>query len=592
MTLIATIQDQPNGPAAPDLTQRATRLSFTTNEHGFESGAFSAPLSLLAAFIRYDRAGLPNMLISDGAARAFEGRVEDTTIRGDGIDLTALGYSQALKDVPYTAMWSVTKLDTFAPIWLASTAAGPTTNRKFTIDAATGQINIGLVKNSIYAAGERGQLQYTIPNGSARQISGAQFDYAFLGSANVTLKVSRWNVSATYPYFTYVADVLSLAGTGALQTGSVFTGVAVCDILSFGLETALHNYAGETGAEYVRFSNIRIVTDNQVGAVTTLTLARTNGSPVTCTVGSTANMYVGQRLIISGGGKSESVVVISIPSGTTFTANVVNAPGGGYPIGTNVSAFVIYANQIVKDVLAKTRAVNATQLSAATTLIQSPGRDLLDETYEDRYGADVLDYLAGLGDTQATPRRWAWGVFENQQLFFWPEGTNSRAWYVDISDLELQKTITNLINSVYATYQREDGATLRSAIASNSASVTRYGVTRRTMVEASTTNVTQATTLRDATLADGATPPPRFGITFDRIYNAAGAVVSPWVPRAGDTITIRNLPPTLSVDVDRLRTFRIARTTCDLIARTLTVEPTTPLPSVNALLARAAKESS
>ena len=583
MTLTATIQNVVNGIAAPDLTQRATKLTMSSNEHGYESCSLSAPLSLAAAFQRYDRPGLPNALITDGAAVAFQGRVEDTTIHGDGIDLTALGYSQVLKDVPYTAMWSVSGLETYRPQW----NAGTTTNRKWTLDTDNATLNVGLVKNSIYALAERGELYYQIPNGSARQILGISFDFAFLASANVTLRCSLYNA----PY-TFVGNAISIVGTGALQTGSrllnvISAGFSACDIAAFGLEaTTAHVYAGETGAEYATISNIRIVTID-VRVSTTMTVARTNGAGVTITVGSTANMYVGQRIILgAAGGNSESVIVLSIPSGTTFTATVINAPGGGYPIGTVVRAFLVYADEIAKDVLSSARAANPTQLNSSTALIQSPGIDLLDETYEDQYPADIFDYLVGLGDTHTPlPRRWTWGVYEDQKLFFAPEGTNARAWFVDISDLELQRTIANLVNSAYAVYQDANGIAVRSPTQTDTASVARYGLTRRQAVESSTTNASQATTLRDTTIVDGANPPPRFGITFDKVYNAAGAQVAIWLPRPGDTITIRNLSPTVSVDVDRLRTFRIARSICDLIARTLTVEPIIALPHVSVLLA-------
>src|SRR4051794_29476278 len=72
--LTLTIQDQPNGIALPDLTARLTRAVFSTNLHGDEAVQVSAPMSLSAAFQRFDRAGALHALITDGAATPFQGR--------------------------------------------------------------------------------------------------------------------------------------------------------------------------------------------------------------------------------------------------------------------------------------------------------------------------------------------------------------------------------------------------------------------------------------------------------------------------------------------------------------------------------------
>ncbi len=57
--------------------------------------------------------------------------------------------------------------------------------------------------------------------------------------------------------------------------------------------------------------------------------------------------------------------------------------------------------------------------------------------------------------------------------------------------------------------------------------------------------------------------------------------------RAGDTVVIRNLPPTLSTEIDRIRIFRITRTEYDPVRNTVTVEPEAPIDSLEALLAQA-----
>jgi hypothetical protein len=257
----------------------------------------------------------------------------------------------------------------------------------------------------------------------------------------------------------------------------------------------------------------------------------------------------------------------------------------GAAAGVTVQGFVVYADEIVKDIVSAVSTQNSTQLLPDTSQVTSPALDLFDEVYEDAVPRDILDHLITLGDNATIPNQWEWGVTGLRQLYYRVAGAVAQTWYVDVSGIQVQRSLEQLANSVYAVYQDASGRTLRGAVSTDSASVTRFGITRVTPAAASTTSLTQANVLRDATLADDADPPPRFGLTFSAVYNSVGGRVPLWMPRAGDTIVIRNLPPTISVNIDQIRSFRIARTSCDLIARTLTIEPLVPLPSVQALIA-------
>ena len=102
--------------------------------------------------------------------------------------------------------------------------------------------------------------------------------------------------------------------------------------------------ATETDAAYIKITNLRVVGSAANRINTTFTVNRAAGVAVTATVGSTARMYVGQRLFISNvaGTVSESVIVLTVPTGTTFTATFVNA----YVIGDTVQAHVVYADEV------------------------------------------------------------------------------------------------------------------------------------------------------------------------------------------------------------------------------------------------------
>jgi hypothetical protein len=299
-----------------------------------------------------------------------------------------------------------------------------------------------------------------------------------------------------------------------------------------------------------------------------------------------ANIYVGQQLqiqsgVFTGPTPSTSLVVTAITS-TTFTAVFPT----GLPAGVSVQAHVVYADEVVKEVQQGIAAFNATQLSSSSVLIQSPAVDLVNALYEDRVIGEVLDYLAGLGDTQATPRQWEWGVGANRLLYYRPQGSAARTWYIDVSDLDVQRSIDGLFNSVYAAYQDAHNRTIRPTASADSASISRYGVTRRLAINANTGSSAQAAIQQAAALADNKDPRPRSGVTISRVFDASGARWPLYAPVAGDTMVIRNLSPTLSTAIDRVRIFRLTRTEYHADSDTLVIEPESPLPSLSALLAR------
>jgi hypothetical protein len=111
--------------------------------------------------------------------------------------------------------------------------------------------------------------------------------------------------------------------------------------------------------------------------------------------------------------------------------------------------------------------------------------------------------------------------------------------------------------------------------------VTRYGA-----ITAQTTSSTQATTVRDASLQDNKDPKPRVGLTFSALYDASGGRWPNWAMRAGDTVTIRNLPPTSSTTIDRIRTFRVSETSYDVDTDTIAPTPEESLPTLDFLIAR------
>lgn len=582
MGLNFSIYDAPNGSLVADYSARARDLVFATNDHGFAECHGFVPLSLADAFRLYDRPGTPHLVISDSGQLIFEGRVEDVNIARGGVTFGALGYSRAMGDAPYTAMWSNASVADWRPLTGDDVTGG--TPERFEMDTQN-RLYITPQKNSTQANTNIGAIGYQIPDGSSRSIVGISFDYSFTAPVNWQARFRRGDAN-----FGTLTDPWTLNGTGAAQTGAVHFTLTACQSMQFFLffNAAAAVFAGETGSAFLKITNVRLVTSITNRIAVAFTANRAAGVNVTATVASTARMYVGQSVQVSNiaGTVSESVTVLSIGSGTQFNATFVNA----YVIGDVVQAHVIYADEIAKDLVSTISTLNSAQLQTSTALIQSPGLDLLNETYSDRYPNDILNYLIGLGDNQTIPRKWEWGVYESRFLFFQPESTSNRTWYVDISDLEVERTINALYNSAYGVYANSAGRALRTATSTDPYSPTRYALTRRQAVDASTTSSTQAGIVRSASLTDTATPIPRVAIKIDSvyIYDANGARWPLWFMRAGDTIIIRNLPPTLTASIDRIRSFRLARTEYDVMNKTITVEPESPLPTLDALLARVA----
>ena len=177
------------------------------------------------------------------------------------------------------------------------------------------------------------------------------------------------------------------------------------------------------------------------------------------------------------------------------------------------------------------------------------------------------------------------GVWENRQLHLrvrgQPRGTGT--W---TRSLDVERSLATLANAAYGVYQDANSQTQRTTTATDADSIARFALTRRAAVAASTTSSTQAGVQRDAYLADRATPPNRADIRIPALYDSQGGRWPLWLARSGDTITIRNLPLTLSLDVDRIRTFRITETSYSCDTDELQVTPEMPPPSLEWLVVR------
>lgn len=247
---------------------------------------------------------------------------------------------------------------------------------------------------------------------------------------------------------------------------------------------------------------------------------------------------------------------------------------------SGVSSSEVLASSIAGALAAYTNGINSQQLSASTALIEATTTDLQDELYEDALPADILDRLALLHGYEC-------GVYEDQRLHFRPKGSAGQHWFVDVTRiLELERSLEEIRNSAYGVYQDANGRLLRTAVADDAQSQARYGLVRRGLVTAQTTSATEAETHRDVFLTDRADFAMRARIEFARVYTDGGAEAPLWAIRAGDTVTMRNLPPTLGTAVDNIRTFVVGFTEMDAGAKEMALEPEIPTPTLVTLVAR------
>lgn len=240
-------------------------------------------------------------------------------------------------------------------------------------------------------------------------------------------------------------------------------------------------------------------------------------------------------------------------------ATYASETGTYYLSITNVRVKTTTASTMTADLVIPDLLTLAPALSTSTALIASPGVDLYNEVYEDERPSDILDRFCTLGDSSYN--LWEAGVWEGRRLHFRRRASAGMTWYVDVDTYDINRTIDNLYNSVYAKYQQPSGRTLRTAYSTDSASVTQFGLTRHAAVDSDSTSATQAARERDIYLEDHDDAVPGASILVNAIYTASGARAPTYMIRSGDTVTIRNLPPTLSSSVDMVRTFVVDETT-------------------------------
>jgi hypothetical protein len=560
-------------------TYNATNVSIQNTKHGYGKLQFTLRLSYGQTVTLYNNPQPLNVKLKLGG-NLFDGRLEDVELLPNGVRFTVLGYYRAFNDAgnTYTAVWSVSGVKDWRTITEGDVAFR--TPKKYAIDFQD-RLYIGLVKNAVYTnGGDVAELAYVLPYNSITGIIGLSIDITYNLPVNWTVQVYSW--ATRYSTGTATAVITSAGGGAGTFTYNI-TCVSGTMITLDLLNNSGANYTmlGETGSFFVKATNIRLVGSTTNRVATTLTVARAAGVNVTATVGSIANMYVGQLLQIDTGNfNSETVTVLSFGSPTTFNATFVNA----HAIGQPVNAHNIYPNEIITNLLAVANASNPTQISTSTALISTPTFDLLNEIYEDTSYYDIIDYLCDLGDgTQSYEA----GVYDDKMLFFRPEYSTARYWYIILDDPQIAMTLDTLANSNYVVYKDASGKPLRTATNSNAASIARYGVTRWKSTKVDTTNLTLANLQRDRVNNQYNVVTPQATIRVKAIYTSGLARARLTDVRPNDYIVIKNIPSSaVGTILDRVRTLRVVETNLDWDSGLLSITPEVLYQSIAVQLAK------
>lgn len=304
-------------------------------------------------------------------------------------------------------------------------------------------------------------------------------------------------------------------------------------------------YQGEWDV-WLKITDVRLVTSNSYMINTTVSSAISAGT-VAVTPASMSGIYVGQKLVISGGfGTSEMVTVTAVTS-TTFTAIFAKS----HATTITVKGLAVYGDEIVKHVIGRVSGNNS-QLSAATVLIESPELDLPEALFEDQSAMDACLWVAEKGDTRGRP--WSLGVWDDA-VHFWPRGSHGITYYLDATTMQLSRSLQSIASSVQIAYADTNRRTKRTDAAASQVTADAWGVNRTIVVDVYTTNESLAEKVRDTVLSEKTGFIPAADIEFEDIYTAQGAAIALPLVRTSDCyVVIRNMPAPLP----SLR-FRIVR---------------------------------
>lgn len=246
-----------------DWSRIAERAVIHTNEHGFEYLPLFVPMAGYTSFRWYEAVPAAHVVVSSGATTLFEGRVEDRYLVSGGLELGVFGYQRALRDAPYTALWSTKSVAGYEAV--TEDDVSTASPGRYYMDN-NNRVFIAPNENAGFDPDDNmGVMVFKSPDKGRKQIAEVTFSYDVDMPINWTAELYSYDDG-----WSSGASEWSVTSLGSQLTGSAtVTFSTPKDWFVFRLYwdgMIATTYTGETGASYAKFTSIR------VKAVTTSTL--------------------------------------------------------------------------------------------------------------------------------------------------------------------------------------------------------------------------------------------------------------------------------------------------------------------------------
>jgi len=290
---------------------------------------------------------------------------------------------------------------------------------------------------------------------------------------------------------------------------------------------------------------------------------------------------------------------VLVPAGVTLEFYAYNNSGINYTNTsensvrsaqwTNVrikstTAATVTTQAVATHILQSNRAVNPGLLSARVDKIGgSTAYDHKQLILEDATPTQVLTDLAAKAATGTPLAPLNVGVWQGM-LVVQNRYAGAKTWYHDLLNVRVQRDAVETYTEVYATYQDATGRTLRTAPVNDARTIVKAGFTKQDVINADTTDATQANNQRDLRLADRRRGNVKFDIPATSvIYDANGSPVPITEVRPGDILVAQQFQ---SFDTgDPLRSIRLGKITIDAVRGLLMMEAEEAIPTLETTLA-------
>ncbi|MBP7571468.1 MAG: hypothetical protein KBA95_15510 [Acidobacteria bacterium] len=248
----------PDGPLAADLTAYADSAEWRDTRHDNVSFSLRVPRDLPEAWRLYVAAGRMWVVVSRGGALVWVGRLHEPGLAADGrgaaIIVRALGRWALLDDLSYTALWSDTSVAGWEEVTSASVAAASPTQYGFDTN---NRVAIYPQKDETFGNSPYniGSMTYAAPHGGARDITTVSFSYFYNAGGGWKAEL----ISETDAFGSRASEWLITATGSGTATITLSTPRPRIEFAMY-YDAAPSVYAGETGAEYLIITNVRVKT--------------------------------------------------------------------------------------------------------------------------------------------------------------------------------------------------------------------------------------------------------------------------------------------------------------------------------------------